>query len=64
MVNSSGDDFDTMVDNQPIVLPEKGQQMRENTPWCGGNPGSGDRTAASVASDENGGFISRSVGME
>jgi hypothetical protein len=30
----------------------------------GGNPGSGDRTAVSVGSYENGGFVSRSVGRE
>jgi hypothetical protein len=39
MVNTSGDDADTMVDDEPTVLPEQrrdmgqGQEMREHTPW-------------------------------
>jgi hypothetical protein len=29
MLNTSTDDFDTMVDNQPVLLPEQGQEMWE-----------------------------------
>jgi hypothetical protein len=44
MVNSSGDDIDTMVHDQRIVLPEQGQKMQDHTtqppppvpaPWPG-----------------------------
>jgi hypothetical protein len=31
MVNTSGDDVDTMVDDQRFVLPEHGQVMHEHT---------------------------------
>jgi len=31
MVNTLGNDVDTMVDDQPIMLPEKGQEMRQHT---------------------------------
>jgi hypothetical protein len=34
MVNTSGDDADTMVDDEPTVLPEQGQEMRKYTPWA------------------------------
>jgi hypothetical protein len=32
MVNTSGDDADTIVDDQPTVLPEQGQAVRKHTP--------------------------------
>jgi len=32
MVNTSGDDTDTMVDDQPTLLPEQGQEMHVHTP--------------------------------
>jgi hypothetical protein len=32
MVNTSGDDVDTMVHDQPIVVPDQGQEMREHAP--------------------------------
>jgi len=33
LVNTSGDDADTMVDDEATVLPEQGQERRKHTPW-------------------------------
>ena len=33
MVNTTGDDVDTMVDDQAIVLSERGQETCEHTTW-------------------------------
>ena len=33
MVNTLGDNVDSMVDDQPTMLPEKSHEMREHTPW-------------------------------
>jgi hypothetical protein len=32
MVNTSGNETDTRVDDQPTVLPELGHEMSEDTP--------------------------------
>jgi len=45
MVNTSGDEVDTIIDDQPIVLPQQGQEMCQHIPWpqpparhAGGSP--------------------------